>query len=426
MFKRLRNRLLLLNMAMVSVVMIAAFAVVYFTTYTNIQKETRSRLAAVPTLSGVVYSSADSGADIKIVLRVPADRSLSFTVWVDSSGQVMNVLSHVDMPLETYHAMAKMAWDNRKPTGAMSLESRKWQYSISPLDNKRIVQGSGDVVYNGDGQYQIAFLDITDASKTLTQLLVTFVSVGIAVLFFLFAVSLHFANCSIRPVEDSWRKQKQFVADASHELKTPLAIIGANADALLANAEETVKSQRKWVDYIHAEAVRMGRLVNDMLYLTKVEDAGEDRVPLDLSATVLNVIASMEAVMFERGIHLTQSIEPGVIVQGDGERIERAVLALLDNAAKYTGDHGSVDVTLRRLRNQAVFSIRNSGEGIPPEKLPKVFDRFYRGDPSRSHKTRGYGLGLSIAKAIIERAGGSIYAQSAEESTTFTFTLRAH
>ena len=286
-----------------------------------------------------------------------------------------------------------------------------------------VIQKNGEQqVVSGD--VQLAFLDITDSSKTLTQLLITFVLVGIAMLFILFGVSSYFANHSIRPIEDNWDKQKQFVADASHELKTPLAIISANTDALLANGEETVNSQKKWIDYIQSEARRMGKLVNDMLYLAKVEDTYEDQMPFDLSNAVVDVIASVEALVFEKGIHLTQTIEPSLIVKGDSEKIKQAFLILLDNATKYTPKYGWVDISLKRSRNLAVCSVQNSGEGIPPDKLPRVFDRFYRSDPSRSQETGGYGLGLSIARTIVERSGGSISAESTERSNTFTFMLK--
>lgn len=431
MFKRLRNRLLLFNMTIISIVVIAAFAVIYFITYTNIQKENQSKLESIPMLA--IAAPVNPGLqepppnipDPKALIRIPINYSLSFTIFVDDSGQVIDIFSYIDLPDEAYYKIAEKIWRTGKKEGTISLESRKWQYRISSFENRIFIRGNGgqEFVYD-NGHYRIAFLDITDSSRTLTQLLITFVLVGTAMLFILFGVSFSFANRSIRPIEENWEKQKQFVADASHELKTPLSIIGANADALLANGEETVNSQKKWIDYIQSEAGRMAKLVNDMLYLAKAEDTPENQIPFNLSNTVLDAIASMEAVMFEKGIRLTQAIEPDIIAKGDGEKIKQAVLILLDNAAKYTDNYGSVDITLKRLKNHAVFSVQNSGEGIPADKLPRIFDRFYRSDPSRSQETGGYGLGLSIAKTVIERSGGSIHAESTENSTTFTFELK--
>lgn len=432
MLKRLRNRLLLLNMLIISIVMIVAFAIIYIITYTNIQKENQSKLESIPrVLSGApgnphLQDPQSNPSDARnIFQRIPIDYSLSFSIVVESDGKVIDVLSYIDMPNEVYYQVAKKTWSTEKKDGTISFENRKWQYHISSFKNRRLIRVNGDyqVIYN-DGHYQITFLDISDSSKTLTQLLITFVLVAIVMLFILFGVSFYFANRSIRPIEDNWEKQKQFVADASHELKTPLAIINANTDALLANGEETVNSQKKWIDYIQSEAGRMGKLVNDMLYLAKVEDTPKDQMHFDISNIVLDVIASMEAVIFEKGIKLSQTIETEIIVKGDGEKIKQAVLILLDNAAKYTNANGNVDITLKRLRNHAIFSVQNSGEGIPADQLPRIFDRFYRSDPSRSQETGGYGLGLSIAKTIIERSDGSIYAESTESGTTFTFELK--
>lgn len=426
MFKRLRNRLLLLNMTIISIVIVVALAIIYFMTYTNIQKENQDKLESIPIFAAIASGAPDIQAPQVNLVRVPVDYSPSFAILVDSNGQVMDVLSYIDMPDEVYYQVAEEMWSTGRQEGTISFENRKWQYRISPLEHKIVVRENGQRVVYGEGLYQMAFLDITDSSMTLTRLLITLVLVGIAMLFFLFGVSFHFANRSIRPIEDSWRKQKQFVADASHELKTPLAIINANTDALLASGGRTVNSQKKWIDYIRSEAGRMSKLVNDMLYLAKAEDTRKGQTPFDVSNTVLDAIASMEAVMFEKGIRLTQSIEPNVIVKGDGEEIKQAVLILLDNAVKYTDENGGVvDITLRRSRGRAVLSITNSGKGIPTDELPVVFDRFYRCDPSRSRETDGYGLGLSIAKAIVEGSGGSIHAESTETSTTLTVVLKS-
>lgn len=434
MFKRLRNRLLIFNMAVISLVMIAAFAAIYFITYTNIQKENQNKLESIPTLVRSAHSNPDlhelqfNHSGIRVVLRVPVDYSQSFVILVNSNGQMVDVLSYIDMPDEAYEQIADKTWDKEKKDGTISFADRKWQYRIASFEKKIVLQENSEYpfIYNdyNDVHYQIAFLDITDSSRTLTQLLITFVLVGFAMLFIIFGISFHFANRSIRPIEDSWQKQKQFIADASHELKTPLAIINSNTDVLLASGEETVNSQKRWISYIKSEAERMGKLINDMLYLAKVEEACDEQTPFDLSSAVLEVVASLEAVIFEKGISLTQTIEPGIVVKGDGEKIKQAVLILLDNAVKYTNDAGNIHITLKKLRNCAVFSVQNSGEGIPADKLPRIFDRFYRTDPSRSQETGGYGLGLAIAKAIIERSGGSIYAESTDSSTTFTFELK--
>lgn len=431
MFKNLRNKLLLFNMAIISFVMVAAFASIYFITYNNIQKENQRKLESIPRISigipGVfgLQGARDNQSNSRVTIRLPVGYSPSFTILLSGDGQVMDVMSYIDIPNEAYYQIAKKAWESGDFDGTVTLESRKWQYHISSFENLKVLRDNDRQRQISSGiHYQMSFLDVTDSSRTLTQLLITFIIVGIAMLFILFGVSYNFANRSIQPIEENWEKQKQFVADASHELKTPLAIINANSDALLANGEETVNSQRRWINYIQSETGRMVKLVNDMLYLAKVEDTMGEKIPFDMSNTVLDVIASMEAITYEKGINLTHTIEPGIIVKGDSEKIKQVIIILLDNATKYANVYGDINITLTTVKDQAVFSVENSGTGIPQDKLPRIFDRFYRCDPSRSKETGGYGLGLSIAKAVIERSGGSINVQSTEKRTIFTFVLK--
>lgn len=424
--------MLILNMTMVSIVVIAAFSVIYIITYVNVQEENKAKIEAIPKLPSIVlgspyfYDQQSGEVERRIVFRIPVEYSQSFIGLVRKEGEIIDIYSYIDLPEEVFRNIVGKAWQTGKTNGTLSFDNRKWQYNTSSLGDKLLIreyEGHQEVIDNSD-YFLISFIDITDSSYTLTRLLITLFVVGIIVIFIFFGVSFYFANRSIGPIEEYWQKQKQFVADASHELKTPLAIISANTDALLANSEDTVHSQKKWVNYIQSETDRMSKLVNDMLYLAKVEDIHETQMPFDLSGTVLNAIASMEAIIYENGIQLTQKIAPGIFVLGDEEKIKQTVLILLDNAIKYVNEHGTINVELNRFRNNAVFSIQNSGEGIPTDKLQRVFDRFYRCDPSRAQETGGYGLGLSIAKAVIERSGGSISAESSDGSTTFSFELK--
>jgi signal transduction histidine kinase len=241
----------------------------------------------------------------------------------------------------------------------------------------------------------------------------------------LFAISSYFAKRSVRPIEESWKKQKQFVADASHELKTPIAIIGSNMDAILASGEETVDSQKEWFGYMRTELTRLNTLIGDLLYLAKSEDSKQgEPLPFDLNVTVEKAIASMEAMIYEKTIDLETHIEKNVLLKGDEEKIKQAALILLDNAAKYTSENGKITVILKKLKGQAILQVQNTGSEIPQEDLSKIFDRFYRPDASRSQDSGGYGLGLSIAKTIVERSGGTISAQSISGINTFTIELK--
>lgn len=432
MFKRLRNKFLILNMSIISVMMITAFAVIYTITYNNMQMENQNKLLSLPVIklesnSNPPKTNGSVSAGLHVIRNIPSDYSLSFSIRVDSDGKVSDIDSYIDMSDKSYHKAAQLAWSNKKNNSTINLDGKLWEYTLSPIvENHIIFQNGQQSVNTTDKGYDIKFLDVTDTHKTLGELLATFIVVGIVMLIVIFVISLYFANRAIKPIAEVWEKQKQLVADASHELKTPLAIINANSDALLAVQEETIKSQRKWLHYIKAEICRMTKLINDLLYLAKTENTSVRRIysSLDISSIVNNVVLSMEAIAFEKDIKFSHKVEQDIMVKGDPEQIKQVVMILFDNAIKYTDEKGYINISLKKTKRYIVFSIKNSGKGISKQDLPKLFDRFYRVDPSRTHENGGYGLGLSIAKAIIDSLGGRIYAESVEnESTTFTFTL---
>ena len=241
-----------------------------------------------------------------------------------------------------------------------------------------------------------------------------------------FAISLFLARLSLKPVERAWTQQRQFVADASHELKTPLTVILANTGIMAAHPDATVASQRKWLGYIQEEAQRMKELVEDMLFLAKHDGAErpKDSRTVNFSDLVTGCVLRFESVAFERQVELNSHIQPGLSLSGEPDSLERLVMILLDNAVKYAGDRGRVDVDLSRRQERAVLSVRNTGEPIPPEHLEHLFERFYRVDGSRSRKEGGYGLGLAIAHTIVQSHRGQIEVRSSrEEGTVFAVTL---
>ena len=430
MFTKLRNKFLILNMSMTSAVMIAAFAVIYIISYNNVNSEIAKKLNPQDGIQTVIegtglHDDIEDSESKTLNRRFSSDDTYSFSIQVDGNGRILEIDSPLNMPEETYNKAAEIAWSNRKNNSTIALEGKQWKYSIAQM-KKQVIQGDGQSYTVAENKYQIMFLDVTAYKKTLLQLLTTLLSVGLIMLFVIFIISLYFANRVIRPIAEAWERQKRFVADASHELKTPLSIINANYDALLANQEETIKSQLKWLDYIKIGTDRMTKLINDLLSLARMEDMRCEiqRVTFNMSNAIDDVILSIEAVMAKKGIKLTRSIEPDIIVKSDQERIKQVVTILLDNAVKYTDENGQIDISLIKSKRHVTFSIKNSGRGIAKQDLPKIFDRFYRVDPSRTQETGGYGLGLSIAKTIIDRLGGEIYAASIEnEYTTFTFTL---
>lgn len=429
MFTKLRNKFLILNLAITSIVVIAAFAIIYFITYTNTNLEIQSRLNSrletqmIVEEGGKPYSRPEE-VGTSTSNAVSSSDPLLFNIEVDDQGRIININSFFDMSEEAYHKAAEIAWQNKNSNSIITLEGKQWRYGINPV-SVRIISKDGKQITSTENSYSIVFLDVTASMKTLFQLLSTLIIVGLITLGVIFIVSLYFSNRAIKPIAAAWEKQKRFVADASHELKTPLSIINANYDALLANQEETIKSQMKWLDYMRIGTDRMAKLINDLLTLARIEGTNleSQKTSFDIGSAVSDVISSMEAVIVEKGIKLSHSIEADINIKSDLERIKQVATILLDNAIKYTNKNGLIDVSLVKSKRQIICSITNSGKGIPKQDLPKVFDRFYRADPSRTHEG-GYGLGLSIAKTIIDSLGGQIYVKSVEgEFTTFTFTL---
>ena len=271
---------------------------------------------------------------------------------------------------------------------------------------------------------KVAFASGSYITNSITNLALLLAAVCACVWVAFLVISIFLARWVVRPTERAWNQQQQFVADASHELKTPLAVMMANNSILLSHADETVESQRRWVESNQQEAHQMLDLVNDMLFLARPENAERQQVrdTVDFSGLVERNVLQFEAVCFERGIELAEEVAPGVSVLGDANRLQRLASTLLDNACKYADSH--VSVKLSKASGQARLSVTNDGAVIPPEDLPHVFDRFYRVDKARVRSEGGVGLGLAIAQEVAHQHGGAITVTSSESAgTTFIATL---
>lgn len=275
------------------------------------------------------------------------------------------------------------------------------------------------------GTAYLALADMSAASGW-QALALTLAGVGMAALVAFLVISVFFSRWALRPVEHAWSQQRQFVADASHDLKTPLTVILANTSILLEHPERSVASQSQWVESTQHEAEQMQSLVGDLLLLAQT-DEGAAKPPmerLDLADLVEGELLQFESVAFERGVELRSRLEADVAVCGNAPLLRKLAGTLLDNACKYADEGGQVDVELRRRARRVELAVRNTGFAIAPEDLPHVFDRFYRADKARTRDEGGYGLGLAIARAIAEEHGGTLSAASDETSgTTFTLTL---
>ncbi|MBQ9384905.1 MAG: hypothetical protein IJT87_11795 [Ruminiclostridium sp.] len=272
---------------------------------------------------------------------------------------------------------------------------------------------------------RVIFIDRTNQLETLQRLLFILIAVGLGTLIILFPISVMISGWIAKPISKAWSEQKEFFANASHELKTPLTVISANLDVITSEPERTVAEQEKWFEYIGAETVKMSKLINQMLYLSK-DDREETEMLMsefNASETFEGVCLSIEALAFEKGHPVVTDIEPDIIVKGDKEMLTRLANILIDNAISHSVGEGDITVSFCRRKGRNILTVSNHGEYIPPEELSRLFDRFYRTDKSRTSSTGGFGLGLSIAKAIADRHKGTLTASSSADGlTTFTFT----
>ena len=267
---------------------------------------------------------------------------------------------------------------------------------------------------------RIAFMDSTFEQATLRALVRVCLLIGAAALLVLFGLSWLLSGFVTRPVARTWQNQQQFLSDASHELKTPLTVILSSADLLKTSAQP---EQRQYVDNISVESRRMKALVEDMLTLSRTESGrAAPFAPLDLSDLVTDAALRFEPVAFEAGHPLQYDIQNGASLSGDRQQLDQLLDILLDNAVKYAAKDAPIRLTLDISGKNAVLAVEDPGDPIPPDKLPHLFDRFYRVDDARTG-AGGFGLGLAIAQQIVRRHKGTITAASDARATRFTVTL---
>ncbi len=277
------------------------------------------------------------------------------------------------------------------------------------------------IVNSGQTQLLVldARLDFLSASNTLRSVIL--ITAAACVLLSLLAWFL--IRRMVRPVEEAFARQKQFVSDASHELKTPLAVISANAEVL-----EQEIGPNEYLGYIRSEIRRTDTLVQNLLTLSRLDrnEANAEMKHFDLSRALLDVTLPFESTVYEAGKTLETEIPDGITCTGNEEMIKQLTVILLSNALKYSDEHGRIRISLSAEGNQRLIRVFNTGEPIRREDQPKIFDRFWRADQSHNKETGGHGLGLAIARSVTEANHGKITVKSEpEQGTTFTVALNA-
>lgn len=287
-------------------------------------------------------------------------------------------------------------------------------------ETQGVIEGYTYLVEKTDGYTLVVFLDRTEFNRNVDTLIKYTVIYGLISLAVIFVLSLILSKIIIKPLELNDKKQRQFVSNAGHELKTPVSVISMNAEVL-----ESEIGENKWLSNIRYENERMSSLVKQLMQLAKSEkDDNTQREQLDLSKLVIGEILPFESVAYDKGIIINyDGVESGITVKGNRAALGQLVSILIDNAIEHSKDSEQVVVKLSNIRGKVQLSVSNRGEEIPEEKRELIFERFYRTDDARTDKKDHYGLGLAIAKSITESHGGEISVKSENGLITFTVKL---
>lgn len=414
MIRRLRRKFILINLLLVGVVLTVVFVLLVASNARRYADQSQAAMRMALSWREDENPRFEIGAPPPD--HNPSDDGSRFTmvpVFVvtveDGVVTSINDGGQVEVSRETAELAAAEALASGEDSGILRRLNLRFQLETRP-----------------DGTVRVAFADQSWESSSLRTLILNCLLVWALAMAAFFFVGLFLSSLALRPVETAWKQQRQFVADASHELKTPLTVILANTGIVLAHPSDTVSAQSKWLEYTQEEARQMKGLVEDLLFLAKSDAARQEfqTAQVDLSELVQGCLLPFEPVAFEAGVRLDAQVDPGLILTGDEAQLRRLVRILLDNGVKYAGAEGAVSLTLTRQQDKLRLTVRNTGAPIPPEHLPHLFERFYRADAARNRAQGGYGLGLAIAKAIVEHHRGRISVSSAVESgTVFTVLL---
>lgn len=400
MFKESRRKIVAAIMSVLLLLFLGTLAVIYGLSYHEVSESNQEMLGryvelysleAQPGEDGHHADGPEPGADRPGMSRSGAENTPTFrlstfySVALSKSGEILatdndgrSVYSDDELA-----GIAKEILNGRKTHGVKEnlifLMADKGGYTLVAFMDNTIMQGSMATLF----RYTLVFGSI------------------VIILFFFLAVYL--AKRIVKPLEDSYYRQKQFISDAGHELKTPVSVVSANAELL---AREIGSSQ--WLSNIQYENERMGALVTQLLELARTENVSPQMECIDLGRLAAGETLPFESVAFENGIILESDIADDVQVSGNSVQLKQLISILLDNSIRHCPVGGTAQLILKQEKNTAFLSVVNDGEEIPKDQRKKIFERFYRVDQARNSEDGNYGLGLAIARAIVTAHKGRI------------------
>ena len=319
-----------------------------------------------------------------------------FTVQISSQGELITADGgYFDLTDREYlQKIVDLALSDRAESGELKEYDLRYLKSTTPMG------------------YSVVFSDTTTETATLRNLMYSCLVIFLAAMLVFFGISILLSRWTIKPVAKAWEQQRQFVADASHELKTPLSVILANAE-LMQNGDTGEEAHQKYAGNILSTTYQMRSLVENMLEMARVDNGtlNMNMTNLDFSQLVRDAVLSFQLLYEEKEQGLRSAIQEDIRLHGSEQHLYQVMDVLLDNALKYSTPHGMVSVDLNRSGRSCVLSVSGPGDPIAPEDLKHIFKRFYRADKARA-MNGSYGLGLSIAQSVVEAHKGKIWAES--------------
>lgn len=388
MIKKLRLKFIMINMSFVTIMLCVIFALIFYFTRANLEEDSISMMQTIARQTFQLGIPGEFGQDIRLpyfAIRIGLHGEL------ETTGE-----GYYDLSDDNFlNDLIYEAFTSHKVIGVLKEYNLRY-YRVDTPVNRCVI-----------------FADISSERATLNNLLKSSIFIGIMSFFLFLGISILLSKWAVKPVDIAWHEQRQFVADASHELKTPLTVIMTNAELALSPEYDDV-SRKKFLSGILTMARQMKKLTEQMLELARA-DASESREifgTVDLSSLVSNTLLNFEPIFYEKGLHLKSQTDKDIFVTGDESQLCQVLDVLLDNAQKYSKEAGTTWVKLKRNRKgRCLLTVANEGDSIPPEEAKNIFKRFYRGDKARS-RTGSFGLGLPIAEGIVTRHKGKIWVES--------------
>lgn len=404
MFKNVRLKLTFINIAVVGIILFIFFSGIYLLMRQDMRRQSDQFLFS---LMGESRSHPQR--------RLPPElRNWASGFFAKINNEDKIVDKSLNLPI-TDSELAQLIVKTEKQDrdkGILSFDSENYRYlrAYSPENS----------------QLTVVFMNMQSEKQVLGRLRVILFFISLVGLLMVFVSSLFLAERALIPIKKSWERQRNFVADASHELRSPLAVIQTNLELVMGNSDESVESQAKWLENIKAENKRMTKLVDDLLLLARADSDQQmiEKRFFPIQTVIENVTDLFEPTAKGKDISLEASFDCNSDFFGDESRIKQLTVILLDNAIKYTPKGGEVHLELRSYENYIEFTVMDTGVGIAEEHIGKIFERFYRVDKARSRESGGTGLGLSIADWIVKEHRGSINVSSTlGKGTSFKVSL---